>query len=113
MSAAASVLAVERLRALRVRPAPDLGIADAIADARARIRSRRRAADDVESAWTSVIPERLACRCRVMHLRGGVLTVWARDASARFELDRFLRCGGEDAIRRAAGRPISRVRITL
>lgn len=68
----------------------------------------------VAESFEAVVPPDIAAECTLVGLRGGVLTVETRSASARFALDRLLRAGGEADIRArsdAAGTRISRLRL--
>ncbi len=101
------------IRTYRAVGGRDTGIADAVA--RERDRLERAARDDgtIASAWDRVAPERLRGRAAIVSMRGGVLTVRCRSASDRFALDRWLRGGGEKALRSAARVALKRVRLVL
>lgn len=102
-----------RLRELRVRRAADLSLAgdfDAMARELAR---RKKALAGAAEAWERVCPPALLAKTALEGLARGVLTVRVPDAATRFELDRFLRCGGEDALVRASRAPLRRVRAVL
>lgn len=65
----------------------------------------------IAEAWARVVPDDLASRTSIERLARGVLVVRLGDASARFELDRFLRAGGLEALRAASHAPIARVKV--
>jgi hypothetical protein len=83
--------------------------------ARERDRLERSAREDggVGAAWEAVAPGPLRAGAAVVGLVGGVLTIRCRSASDRFALDRWLRGGGEKALRSAARVAIKRVRLVL
>jgi hypothetical protein len=63
--------------------------------------------------WAVVVPEVLRSRTHVRSYQHGVLTVWVADAATRFELDRLLRTGLEQELRRRAPATLRRVRLIL
>ena len=65
----------------------------------------------IGEAWGLVVPEVLAGKTTIDRLSRGVLTVRVADAPARYELDRFLRGGGLEELRRTARVSITRVKI--
>ena len=71
-----------------------------------------RAGTAFQRAWDEIVPAPLAARCLSLALTRGVLTVKTSDASTRFELDRFLRCGGEAKLARAAKIAIRKIKLT-
>jgi hypothetical protein len=102
---------LNRLRALRVARVKDAALAPEFERLRADLSRRRRGGGGAEAAWEVVVPDALREKAEVVGLSRGVLNVRVRHASARFELDRFLRSGGEAALIRAAMVAIKRVRI--
>jgi hypothetical protein len=101
------------LREHRVRPGVDHSIAGPIARLRATLERQVRDGDDVSAAWDRVVPEHLRGRAAVVGCKGGVLTIRCRSASDRYTLDRWLRGGGEQAVRDAARSMVKRVRLVL
>lgn len=91
------------LRAYRTRPDRDTSIAAAVRDEAARVEQQRRASAKSDNAWDQLAPDHLRPRARFTSLLRGTLTLKARDAAARFEIDRWLRAGGETALLRRAG----------
>ena len=69
--------------------------------------------DDVAAAWDRVVPGHLRGRAAVLGCRSGVLSIRCRSASDRFALDRWLRGGGEQAVRDASRSTVKRVKLTL
>ncbi len=73
-----------------------------------RIARQHRALGTIGEQWGSLVPAGLGVRVWPESWQRGVLTVRAGDAAAGFEFDRWLRGGGEDALRRAG---VRRVRV--
>lgn len=86
-------------------------LADEVERLSAELSRRRRGGGSAAAAWEVVVPDSLRERCEVTGVSRGILTVRVRDASARFELDRFLRSGGEAALIRTAKVAIRRVKL--
>lgn len=63
-------------------------------------------------AFLERCPRELADRVAAISLRGGTLTIAPRDAASRYELDRWLRAGGEQEVVTASRGPLQRVRLT-
>jgi hypothetical protein len=91
----------------------DPGIAKMIAEQRRRLERAVRDDGGIAGAWDGVVPEALRARAAVVGLKGGVLTIRCRSASDRFALDRWLRGGGERALRAAARVALKKVRLVL
>jgi hypothetical protein len=66
----------------------------------------------VGERWGSLLPPELLARTQLRGLNRGVLTVSVADASTDYELDRWLRGGGLEALRRA-GAAVTRVKTVL
>ena len=55
-------------------------------------------------AWEAIVPGPLARACTLVALKGGTLSVETASNAVAFELDRFLRTGGQrDLAERTAG----------
>ena len=104
---------LKNLRGHRVKEGPDRSIAGPIARLRAQFERQVRDGGDVSAAWDRVVPERLRGRAAVVGCKGGVLTIRCRSASDRYTLDRWLRAGGEQAVRDAARSAVKSVRLVL
>ena len=91
---------LQQLRKWRTRPDRDLSIAGPVREAAAQAQQRHDAGQGAGQAWDELVPPRLRRRCTVLQLQRGILTVRIPDAAARFELDRWLRSGGEAALAR-------------
>lgn len=99
------------LRQFRNRTGPDVSIAPALKEVEREVAKKQRAVGGIGAAWEEVAPARLVGRCQVVGLSRGVLTIRAADAAARFELDRFLRAGGERELARRAGVGIKKTKL--
>jgi len=102
---------IERARARVVRPPRVRPVAGQFAAVGAGLKRDRARLAAVARAWLECCPGTLAERSAIRSFARGVLTVAADDASTRFELDRWLRSGGEDAVIRASRAPVHRVKI--
>ncbi len=104
---------LERLRLRKGAREADAVAASALFQAYKRRlqRQRSRAAWAVE-AFLQRCPRGLAERVAAVSLRSGTLTIAPRDAASRYELDRWLRAGGEQEIISASRGPLQRVRLT-
>lgn len=100
-----------QLRAARRLPPADVAIQPELERLAQSLRRQRRAIDRVEQAWLQLLPPGLSAATTLRSIRRGVLTVAVADATVRFELDRYLRSGGLDALRHHCAEPIARVRL--
>ncbi len=102
---------LDRLRGNRNRAdrASDLG-GEMVAASR-QARSRARAVGGIAAAWEVCVPDSLRERCELVDCSRGVVTVRAGDAAARYQLDKWLRGGGEKALRSTAEAAVKRVRV--
>jgi hypothetical protein len=90
----------------------DLGISKEVGAMVRAIGATSKTDDAIGVAWIELAPANLRQRARVVSLARGVLNLRVEDASARFEVDRWLRTGGQARLARACGRGISRVRFS-
>tara|TARA_Y100001933_G_C18885769_1_gene516085 strand:+ start:127 stop:462 length:336 start_codon:yes stop_codon:yes gene_type:complete len=104
---------LDALRTNRVRSDRDRSIAETVARAREKYARIVRDGDDVAGAWDRTVPERFRGTAAVVGCKGGVLTIRCRSASDRYALDRWLRAGGEQAVRDAARAAVKRVKLVL
>lgn len=102
---------IERMRQRSVRPKPDLSLKRQIATLTGQLETRRRQWGGVGDAWAKTVPAELAYKAEIVGYRGGMLTVRVQDTAARFQLDRFLRTGGEARLIMAAPVGLKRVRL--
>lgn len=101
-----------RLRASRVAPARDLTLAAQMAAQAKDLRKRARSFGALGAAWLDVVPAALRERATLISFARGVLLVRADDDAARFELDRWLRTGGEVSLVKRCPTALLRVRLT-
>ncbi|MEX2218074.1 MAG: DciA family protein [Phycisphaerales bacterium] len=99
-----------KVRGWRNRRDPDWTIARAVSDAHAAVERTARSGTALERAWREVCPAELAARAWPVSCSRGLLTIRAGDASTRWEVDRWLRSGGETALARAARVGVRRVK---
>jgi predicted nucleic acid-binding Zn ribbon protein len=104
---------INRLRTWRVREPRDTAIAPLIAQTAAEARRTRTRLGSLVDLWEALVPGDLAAHSRVTALRGGVAHVTASSSSVAYELDRRLREGLQQQMRRAFGRTLVRVKITV
>jgi hypothetical protein len=89
---------IEQLRRLRVRGAPDLSVrADAETTLR-ELKRLQRATGTLHERWASLVPARLAEVTSPGRLTRGTLTITARDAAAKYEVEHWLAGGGGAAL---------------
>lgn len=100
---------LERLRRFRAPARSTPTLAGELGAQMHDIARRRRALGAVGELWDTLLPADLRDRVHPRSLRRAVLTVRAADSAAAFELDRWLRSGGNDALRAAAG--VRRVKV--
>ncbi len=63
--------------------------------------------------WENVVPADLSPHTRITALRGGVAHVTVDNSATAYELDRRLREGLEQQMRRAFGKTLVRVKISV
>ncbi len=104
---------LEQLRRWRSRPDRAVAIEPLIA---ARLKEAKRLQKTLGSfveLWETVLPDELAERTQVTGLRSGVVQVTVDSSATAYELDRRLREGLEQQMRRAFGKTLVRVKITV
>lgn len=102
---------LDRIVAARAPRPRDLSIGQHVRGLADSIRAADVGIEAAARAWTKVVPESLAGGCRLETLSRGVLRVSVTDSSVRFELDRFLRAGGESRLIAASSAPIRAVKL--
>jgi hypothetical protein len=103
---------LSRLAAARAPRTRDLSIAGDIRGLADSVRRAESGLGAATAAWTKAVPAHLASACAIEGLSRGVLRVRVTDSSVRFELDRFLRAGGEARVITASSAPIRSVRLS-
>jgi hypothetical protein len=104
---------IARLREQRVRPEPDRtigGLVSAVAREARRAQGRLGSFVDL---WEGLVPAELASHTKVVAMRGGIAHVTVDASSAAYEIDRRLREGLEEQLRRAYGKTLVRVKVTV
>lgn len=102
--------ALERLRKWRNKPEPAWGLGTELAAIGKTIRKQGRTFGAVGGAWAGVVPAGLAARSGLVSLLRGVLTVRVPNASVKYELDGWLRAGGELELIKRCPAGLTRVR---
>lgn len=102
-----------KLRELRVRRDDAARIDGPLAKMAAELVRVEKKLGGAGAAWAAVCPAALATRATPASLSRGTLSVEVADAAARYEIDRWLRGGGERALVEASATPIRRVRLVL
>jgi len=104
---------LDRLRELRNIPERDLGLGAQFDSVRKQLKKRSRSLGAIGTGWAAVVPEELLVGAALVSFSRGVLTVRCDNASAKFNLDRFLRSGGELSLVRACPAGMVKVRLVL
>ena len=91
----------------------DQSIAQVVNRVEDRATDTRRRLGKVIDVWDRVVPEEVGGRTKITALRAGVLYVRVESSSMRFELDRLLRGGLEDELRRSFHGSLRRVKVTV
>lgn len=111
--AIAPLAQIERLRTFR----PPMRAGDSITSEVERfareLAKHDHAAGGLARAWASLAPQTIQQVTRVDRLHGGVLTVVASDASAKYDAEMWLAEGGLAALRGVAARTLRRVKVTI
>lgn len=100
-----------RLRQLRNRADPDLSLGAPLQNVCRDLERRSRAAGGIGDAWARILPLHLAEAADIVSFTRGVLTIRPANAAIRYQLDCFLRAGGEAELARAARTSIRRIRL--
>jgi len=108
----AIVEVLSQRRSIRVRPERAERVVGPLEALRASIERAQTAEGRARGLWEASVPSDLSTASEVVGFRRGVLTVRALDAGTRYRLDRWLRAGGLDTLRRAGRVPIVRVKLT-
>ncbi len=94
---------MQLLRTHRAVYSPNWSIASQLAGLATQARRTTQRLHGLADAWSRVIPRSLQQRSMPIEIRRGQLHVRVADATAQFELDRFLRTGGLDELIRSGG----------
>ncbi len=104
---------LKRLREWRVAPERDLTLGAPLGEFANEIKRRRRSMGSLGAMWQQLAPPELVERTSLISLSRGVLTVRCDDSACKFEIDRWLRAGGEIELIKHAATRLNRVRLTL
>lgn len=100
MSMMNSTRQLELLRGYRTRRERDVSISMMVGDIAIHAERTRRRMGELIELWERLVPAELASRTSLSGLRGGVLHVIVESSSANYELDRLLREGLTQELRR-------------
>jgi hypothetical protein len=104
---------LEAARAARTRRAPTPDLSRLMLVQVPEIRRLRRQLAGIAGAWAEVVPGEISEQIRLEGVSSGVLNVRAANAAVRFQLDRFLRSGGEAELLRRFPVAIRKIRIGI
>lgn len=104
---------LDRLRQLRVRPDRARGLGADMEMQLKTLRKVSRTESALIAAWNTAAPDSLASRCTPKGVKAGRLEMLVPDSSARYELDRWLRSGGQQELSALAKVPIRGVRVQI
>ena len=99
---------LKQLRSWRVYAGRDVTIGPHVRAAVRDAAATRKQSDGATVAWERTAPANLRRACEVRVTAAGTLMIKAASASARFQTDRWLKSGGEAALR-ASG--VKRVKV--
>ncbi|MHC4909944.1 MAG: DciA family protein [Planctomycetota bacterium] len=109
-----SIKALEETCARRARRDRDIGIAEIIKRTAQQAQRTRKQFGELWTVWEHLVPPHLAQCARLHRLHGTTLEVLVESAAVMYELDRLLRSGLTDEIRRAYRKgALNRVRLRL
>jgi predicted nucleic acid-binding Zn ribbon protein len=91
---------LEKLRQLRCKPLPDLSIARLVGSTADHARRTQKKLGELIALWEEIVPAEVAAHTSVTGLRAGVLHVVVDSSSAAYDLDRLLRGGVLDVLRK-------------
>ncbi len=89
---------LDRLRQWRLGPQRELSLEGDIASLARQVTRQAEHLGGLSAAWGDLCPAAWRDQTQLVALSRGTLNVRARDASVRFQLDRWLRDGGELAL---------------
>lgn len=113
MNERAAQLRLQQLREHRVRKPPNADLRPLFAATAADLTRERKRLANTADAWAAVCPGRLHARTAILSLARGALTIAVPDAPTSFELDRFLRAGGESELIRACRAPVRKLKLVV
>lgn len=106
-------LRLQRLRAWRNPAEKDAGLSFVADYVDKNIVRPAKQLSKLIPVWRERVPAELAARTTLKSLARGVLTVHVPDSPTHYELDRLLRSGLEDELRRRAKVPLRKVAVKV
>jgi hypothetical protein len=104
---------IQQLRKHRVRQDRDESLGLIMANTADQTRRTQSKLGRLIDLWQQLVPAKLADRTSLVGFHGGVLTVEVDSASTAFQIDRLLRSGLTDELRRRFNGTLSRVRTRI
>jgi hypothetical protein len=105
---------LERLRPYRgIGADTDPSIAPVVASIARERRRLAKALGPAVEAWEAIVPAPLARACTLVTLASGTLSVETASNAVAFELDRFLRGGGQRDLTEATAGAVRAVRVRI
>ncbi len=104
---------IEQLRKYRQRRERDLSIAPLIGAMGDDARRTQRRLGALIDLWSQLVPGELEKHSRVVGVRGGVVQVQCDSSSTKYELDRLLRQGLEQELRRRYPSTLTKIRLSI
>lgn len=102
---------LERLRRYRATHPGAPTLANELKRQTATLAKQYRSLHGLGEAWGRVVPAEIGKTVQIVSLRRGVLTVRCGDSAAGYLLDRWLRDGGLEALRRHSPAALTRVKV--
>lgn len=101
--------AIEKIRALRVRPPGDTSAAGAVGELRDRLEREIKQTGGMGEAWRTAAPDNLRDKARITSFQRGVLIIETPDAATRYLIEQWLRAGGRQMLATCAPSTVRRV----
>ncbi len=104
---------IEQLRKYRQRPEREVSIGRLVGSMADDARRTQRRLGSLIDLWSELAPPELERHSRVVAVRGGVGHVQCDSASTKYELDRALRQGLEQELRRRYPSTLMKIRLSV
>lgn len=101
------------LRAQRSRNLDPHSLAPTFKNLAASLRRDAKRFATVAESWEALCPPRLRDRTAIKSHARSILTIAVADSATSYELDRWLRAQGENALINASSAPIRRIKLVL
>jgi hypothetical protein len=102
---------LDQLRTWRNFKERDLTITGEMTKIAQTVRRQERSFGSAGTVFIELCPKALLPKCGMVSLARGVLTLRAADSATRFELDRWLRTGGEMSIIKRCPAGLTRIKL--